>query len=391
MPLNAIPIDAVSEEVLQELVEDKERENRSIEFKLSLPGNSYEERKEFLADFTSFANSDGGDLIYGVRAPHGIAEEVVGLSEDLDAETNRLENLLRTGVQPRITGYALKVVQLKNQKRVLVIRIGRSWALPHRVTLSSHDKFYGRNSAGKYALDVPELRSLFSLSESTADRIRNFRAERVSSILAQRTPVSLIQGPRTVIHVIPFNAFGIGQSFDVCGKYDHDFLPILPIASSSGYSFRHNFDGIVTYAVSNNDGPSSSYLQLFRNGTIEAVDTSVLREYDGQIKMVGQVWEGEMLKAVKRFFRVQSDLGVELPLIVMLGLLHVKGAKMHERFFPNDEAVHQEHLLASEALADSFNITPERLLKPTFDSIWNAFGYPRSPSYDESGDWRAQF
>jgi predicted HTH transcriptional regulator len=76
MPLDAISIDSLSEAHLQELIPNQERENTSIEFKGALPGNSYEDRKEFLADFTSFANTVGGDLIFGVRAPNGIAEEV---------------------------------------------------------------------------------------------------------------------------------------------------------------------------------------------------------------------------------------------------------------------------------------------------------------------------
>lgn len=383
MPLDAVSIESLSEEHLQALVPNQERESKSIEFKVILPGNSYDDRKEFLADFTSFANTVGGDLIYGIRAPNGMAEEVAGLSDDLDAETNRLENLIRTGVQPRITAYTVKAVPLINGRKVLVFRISRSWALPHRVTLSSHDKFYGRNSTGKYSLDVPELRSLFSLSESTADRVRNFRAERVSLILSQQTPVPLIAGPRTVVHVIPFSAFMATQAFDVSRKYDPNFLPILPIARSNGYNFRHNFDGIVTYTASPKNEPSLSYLQLFRNGIIESVDAQMLGTDNGALMMHGQSWEEQLLGAVTQYFNVQSSLGVVPPVLVMVSLLSVRGAKMYERHFPGADVVNRDHLLAPEALADSFISDPGQLFKPAFDSIWNAFGYSRSPSYED--------
>ena len=158
------------------------------------------------------------------RAPNGIAEEVIGLNGDLDAELNRLENIIRTGVQPRLTGYSAKPVSLANGKKVLVFRIASSWALLHRVTMGGHDKFYGRNSTGKYALDVPELRSLFLLSESIADRIRNFRAERVSLILSSQTPVPLEAGPKTVVHAVPFGAFNGSYQFDVSRMFHNDFL-----------------------------------------------------------------------------------------------------------------------------------------------------------------------
>ena len=215
MPLDSIPLGSVSEEHLLRLPEDREQESKAIEFKLELPRNGYEEHEKFLAAITSFANTVGGDLIYGVKAPNGVAEEVIGLNGDLDAAMGRLENLVRTAIQPRVTAYNLRLIPLSNGNKVLVFRVSRSWALPHRVTLGGHDKFYGRNSTGKYELDVPQLRSLFLLSESTADGIRNFRAERISLILSDQTPIALAPGPKTVLHVIPFDAFSGGHPLSV--------------------------------------------------------------------------------------------------------------------------------------------------------------------------------
>ena len=68
MPLDTIPLNSVSEEHLQRLVEDHEQESKTIEFKLESLGSAYEEHKKFLAAITSFANTVGGDPIYGVQA-----------------------------------------------------------------------------------------------------------------------------------------------------------------------------------------------------------------------------------------------------------------------------------------------------------------------------------
>ena len=260
MPLDIIPLDSVSEEHLQRLVEDHEQESKTIEFKLELPGSSYEEHKKFLAAITSFANTVGGDLIYGVQAPNGVAEKVLGLNGDLDAAMSRLENLIRTAVQPRVTAYNPRLIPISNGNKVLVFRISRSWALPHRLSLGSHDKFYGRNSTGKYELDVPQLRSLFLLSESTADRIRNFRAERISLILSGQTSIALTLGPKTVLHVVPFDAFSGGHAFDISRIYDSNILPLRPLTISRGFSSRYNFDGIVTYSYIDEKIPPPSYL-----------------------------------------------------------------------------------------------------------------------------------
>ncbi|MCD6594362.1 ATP-binding protein, partial [bacterium] len=59
-------IDQISEEDLQALIDNSVLEGKTIEYKQSLPGNSDSDKKEFLADISSFANASGGDLIYGI-------------------------------------------------------------------------------------------------------------------------------------------------------------------------------------------------------------------------------------------------------------------------------------------------------------------------------------
>lgn len=393
MPLDVIHIDSLSEAHVQRLVQDKEQESKTIEFKLELPGSADADKKEFLADFTSFANTMGGDLIYGVRAPSGVAEEVVGLNGDLDAETNRLENILRTGVQPRVTGYAVKPIPLANGKKALVFRVPRSWALPHRVTVQGHDKFYGRHSSGKYALDVPELRSLFLLSESTADRIRNFRAERVSLILSGQTPVPLGAGPKMVLHVVPFNAFSGGPTFSVSKIYDQNFTPLRPPGDYGGWNKRHNFDGIVTYGYMGHAIPAPSYLQLFRTGSAESVDTKLIQRVEatmpgvgqGQVTIWGDSFEKQVLGDLRQYLDVQASLGVTPPIVIMLSLLNIKGACMY-RSIPFDvPKVDRDHLLVPEVIAETYTVDVGQLLKPVFDVIWNACGYSESPSYGSDG------
>ena len=41
--------------------------HKTIEYKAELHIDTGDDRKEFLADVTSFANSNGGDLIYGIQ------------------------------------------------------------------------------------------------------------------------------------------------------------------------------------------------------------------------------------------------------------------------------------------------------------------------------------
>ena len=107
LPVN---IDEITAEHVASLVDNKVSERKVLEYKERLPEAADGAKKEFLGDVTSFANSSGGDIIYGIRdqrdsngKPTGIPEEVVGLSGiNVSAEIARLESVMRDGIRPRM-------------------------------------------------------------------------------------------------------------------------------------------------------------------------------------------------------------------------------------------------------------------------------------------------
>lgn len=161
------PIGSIDEADLRALIADKVRESKTIDYKQSIPTNADSEKKEFLADVSSLANASGGHLIFGIVESSGLPTDLCGLEiQDPDAEIRRLENIIRDGIEPRIPGIQTFPVSISGGKVAIIIWIPRSWALPHMVTYQGQSRFYSRNSAGKYPLDVSELRALFSISET---------------------------------------------------------------------------------------------------------------------------------------------------------------------------------------------------------------------------------
>ena len=389
MPLDNKPFENIDETDLQAICTGQEREGKTLEYKAVQLGTSDGDKKEFLADVTSFANTSGGHLIFGIKETGGIATELSGMSiDDPDGEILRMENLLRSGVQRRLSGYAIRPIPLRNGKAAIIIRVPRSWALPHRVVLGGHDKFYARSSAGKYPLDVPELQALFLLSQTTAERIRDFRADRLAHLNANETPVVLPRGPKTVLHVIPLNAFAPGVNLNV-SSFENDIRQLPLIRSPGGMSHRHNFDGFVTYSAQRSGEESLNYAQIFRNGSIEAVNASLIREYDGHRLIGGSAWEQSLIDVLPSYFQAQTRLNVQPPALVMLSVLGVKGYTMYvsgiEVGLNGGDPIDRDILVAPEILVENFSDEPGQVLKPAFDAIWNAAGYPRSLSYDERG------
>jgi predicted HTH transcriptional regulator len=165
MTLMSLPIDSITEDHLRSLIDDQVAELRLIEYKGELPGRSHEDKREFLADVCSFANAAGGDLVYGMIEDGGMPRELPGFeTSNIDGEINQLENLIRDGIGPRIWGVRSLPLQLRSGKHALVLRVPRSFSRPHVVTRKGHWRFYARSSAGKYPMDVGEVRQAFVLS-----------------------------------------------------------------------------------------------------------------------------------------------------------------------------------------------------------------------------------
>jgi len=385
-------IDQITEEELLALVTNSVLEGKTIEYKQSLPRNSDSDKKEFLADVSSFANASGGDLIYGISEEKdtGTPKAVEGLDiKNVDQEIRRLESLTRDGIEPRIPSVITRPIVLSNSKTVLIIRVFKSWISPHRVSFKGHDKFYSRSSNGKYPLDVAELRIAFTLSETIVNKIKKFRENRISNIFANETPVPFYDTAKIVLHLVPIISFDPAQSYDI-GKIALHHDKMAPIYCS-GWNYRYNIDGFLTYS-GGAAGKSHSYFQLFRNGIIEAVEGLLLRPINGELLIPSIAYEEELIKSLPEYLYVLRTLGVELPVFIFLTLVGVKGYSMsidRRRFYPRAQThtIDRDVLLLPEIAIESYDVSAKDVLRPCFDSIWNACGYPRSLNYNEDGEW----
>lgn len=383
-------IEQITEEDLQALIDNSVLEGKTIEYKRSLPSNSDSDKKDFLAEVSSFANASGGDLIFGIIEEDGIPKKLEGLSiGNIDQEIRRLDSIIRDGIEPRIPSYRIQPVNLSNEKVALVIRVQKSWISPHRVTFKGYDKFYSRSSNGKYPLDVAELRVAFTLSEALTERIRKFRENRISSILANETPVLFYEGAKIVLHLIPIISFTPGQAYDI-HKIASDPSKMRPIGCS-GWNHRYNFDGFLTYCV-DSKGKSYSYVQFFRNGIIEAVEGQLLKPWGDKEKLIpSEAYESELIKSLTEYLSVLKMLEVEPPVFIFLTMLGVKGYSMavdtmKYRVY-RTHSIDRDILLLPEVAVESYDVNSKDILRPCFDSIWNACGFPRSLNYNEKGEW----
>lgn len=399
MAMIAKRFDEITKEDIESLVANGVREGRTIEYKQQLPTGRDDDKKEFLADISSFANASGGDLIYGVEEsrdgagkPTGLPEAAIGLAGiNADQEVRRLENMIRDAIEPRIPGIQIRPIDGFSTGPVIIIRIPHSWASPHMVTFKVSPRFFSRTSAGKAPLDVPEIRAAFVQSEELPERIRRFREQRLGLILAGEAPLQIIPGPRAVFHVVPVSAFHAAQQIDVVAFSNGQRH--LPPLGASGWNGRLNLDGYVSYAGGReDDNRCHSYSQIFRNGSIEAVDVvnySGIHEQKNFIPSVA--YEKDIITCFYSCLKVYRELAIEPPFTVMLSFVGVKGHFLYVdafRFGHNSTVLDRDTLLIPEIVLEDYPSAPEKALRPIFDLVWQSFGFARSFNYDEQGEWK---
>jgi Putative DNA-binding domain len=379
-------LNAITEEDLQALITNGVAEGRMIDYKRDLPGNSDVDKKELLADVSSFANTGGGDLVFGMGEAGGLPTQITGTrAMDLDLEVRRLDSIIAAGLSPRIR-HSIKPVTTAAGPSVLIIRIERSWAGPHRVIYGSHDKFYGRNSGGKYPLDVNELRAAFTLSSTATEKIRAFRTDRIIALSDGQTPIPFMGSSKVILHFIPLEAFSGGPTYDMRPLYQNP-QPLAPMGTGS-WNYRLNLDGIVTFGTAQ---PCPAYTQLFRNGVLEVVQGRILAgQHEGRQVIPSMSFEDYIMRYLPQCFRLLETIGAGLPIVVAMTLTHTKGLWMGVDTFLRDEAgypIDAETITLPETIVETFAVPTQQIVKPMFDLIWNACGFPGSQNFDADGNW----
>ncbi len=388
MSLGNLNFDDISEDNLNELIDVGVPEGLNIDYKRDLYGNSNEDKKEALKDISSFANTFGGHLVIGIDEDNGIPNAIPGLyGINPDSEIQRLVNLTRDGIEPRITGLKIKAIKLDSGNFVILIRIPRSWNPPHRVSAYNINRFYVRNSSGVHEVSVEELRALFNLSASVRDRITAFRRERLAILSADESPIRIEHHGRLAIHIVPFSAFGHSQSLDVQEIYNQhmSFRPL----SSMGMTPRFNFDGVIIYR---GGVKCYGYTQVFRNGIIEATKASLVIDRNGRQIIPSLSFDKYIFEILPGYLNGLRALDVPSPLVVMISLQEIFGASLGIRTGDFDDdpiTFNSSELLLPEIIIEDYGTEQDyqRTMRPAFDALWNSAGYAASQYFNDDNIW----
>jgi hypothetical protein len=366
-------------------------ESKTLEYKKELNLKSDSEKKEFLKDVSAFANTSGGDIIYGIAEKSAVPSSLDGIKvDDLDLLKQQIENLLRDGIEPRISGIQIKELEKQSGIYFLIIRIPKSWTSPHRVNIKDSKRFYARNSNGNYELEINELRRAFILTDSISTKLKSFREERVSRIISNETPIELEGEYKIALHIVPLISLNQSQIYDI--KIVKNRPEYSKPLVSSGWDSSYNFDGIVSF-TGFRGGKASSYTQFFKNGIIEAVTTNlILPDENNTFFLPSTIFEQNLFEGLRNYFSFYKAICVDYPVFVFVTLINYKGVHFAvdftSRLAYNSSIIDRYILPIPEVLVESSQLNFHAILRPIFDILWNTCGFERCLHYDSDGNYK---
>ena len=274
------PLERITHEDIQSLIDNQIRESQFIEYKTEVFDKRDEKKRiQFLGSISGFANSLGGDLLVGVKATGGIPVAIPGLDpQSVDQEMLRIREVVANWVEPYLPIHTHPIT-LPDGKCLIVVRILRSWNPPHGIPNNEQYHFYRRNSAGRAPMTLSELRDSFTLSAGVADRVRAFREKR--SVLLQSGSLGVYGiKPTILFHVIPFAGMTGANFIDLTAVPPQS---LSPVRMQGGYietgETRFNLDGLLMHDKGS-ERPTHWHTQLFRNGAFEYADTDFVERHE---------------------------------------------------------------------------------------------------------------
>lgn len=363
------PYEDVTKADLDTLIAQGRSEGRRLDFKAQLPGGGDSDVKEFLADITSFANTDGGDLLIGVTDTNGIATGLSGFSDEvLDQEILRIESRVRAGVDPRLQTFRVHPIPLGDGQVALLLRVPASLTAPHRVCYKGNSRFFARNSRGKFEMDTGELRRAFAATDDLPRRLRDLHTQAVEATSGKDMPFSIDPEPTVVLTVAPLSI--LREARDIPMTRENAVLP--PRVTGGGIHMRVALDGIIVHSPFN-DGARGVRCWSYnhRRGYVDCAWTIGRKLEDAQRVIWRKYFEEELPGAARSIVSRLRTYELEGPWVAMASMRNTMGYRviLGNEYLSDAAWLDSAHLgeIVDEALE------PESL-QPFTDAFLRLFG-----------------
>ena len=298
----------------------------------------------------------------------------------------RLQNIIREATDPKIVGVDVAAVGIFERGPVIILRVHQSWQAPHMVSYKRWSRFFMRDWGQRHQMDAQELRTAFISGEAAAQRIHAFHESRVAMIAAGNSPVTLLPHAATVIHILPIGSAFATSTLDLrTAQTQVTKLLSLDFVYSGNVFF--NLDGLLIFSGRRRDVATDAFIQVLRNGGIEAVSTFSVTEQPPEA-IYGSQFEQSVVKFSKAAADFRHAVGLDSPVAVCLALIKVSNLPLLASRPDLSRRFDRDVVILPSTVLSEFAAVPQAL-RLAFDTMWQAAGWAGSPYYDQENNWSA--
>ena len=313
-------------------------------------------------------------------------EEYLAKGSNIDRDEKEIE---RQNVKNQIANHKRRLGVLETQAAAF----GPLHVPPHML-IEIEDTKKVIEALKSKSRNAHEIVSKEQLIPSLSEQIRDFREDRIKKIVNGEPLIPLIGNGRLVLHLLPLNPFSSNVKYDV-NQLRSNLEALRTIVEVPGVP-QNNIDGLLSISKVDYAPISESYVQFYNSGIVEAVDAFILNYEEAYNRFPTNVFpvdfmESRLLKAIPRYLKAISELGVTPPIWILVSLTGIRGAQLALSFKEKSQAnscpVDRNILKMPEVLVEDLSINFQNLMRPIFDSLWNSVGLEGSENYDKDGKW----
>ena len=163
-------------------------------------------RAEFRKDICSFANAQGGYIIYGIKEDgKAVPHELIGISildNNKEVFENTIKNTLQT-IQPRSPRYEIAYIPYE-ERFIVILYVHHDFFTPYAFLENNQDyRVYKRVGSSAKVVTYLELKTMFTQSMTLEKEVENFRLQRISFYQDQKSTIGALKEKFLLLHIIP--------------------------------------------------------------------------------------------------------------------------------------------------------------------------------------------
>lgn len=162
--------DTYSEDDIKKVLKDQFEESLNLEFKESRSLEKTDKNKlEISKDVSSFANSAGGIIVYGITEKDHKASSISYIDGNIITK-EWIENVIDSNIHRRISGLKIYPIRIndKIEQTTYLVKIPQSSDAPHMAT---DNKYYKRFNFKSVPMEEYEVRNLFNRLQTSKIKI----------------------------------------------------------------------------------------------------------------------------------------------------------------------------------------------------------------------------